>query len=233
MTDADTRGMARARMRRLQMVVLKPIGRQSWRVLAAATVGAVIGVVAQFAFADWRAATLVNLVAAFVAIAIAVLPMRDRVLRDATEVYSDHMQTERAEWRLFTGTRMPMGFRRMEVWLLANPDSPYGRPAALTMVGRYEEAETELARHPPRTARETFEHALLREESRVLRGFAPDLPMLEALLPTLTADEQRHRRECLALLEAYRGMDEERATLPIIASGRDPRGLSKLPERWL
>lgn len=167
-----------------------------------------------------------------VALAIAAVPLRDPQLRAAQEVYADHLQLERAEWKQVTGTKLPSGFAQSERWLREHPGAEHGRAALLMGLGRFAEAEEELTRRPNLTATEAYERELIRQQGRLFAGERPDLVTLRRDLPTLPDAIRRHRRQCLALLEAQATVDGDGDPIACLAAGRDPRGPVYARSRW-
>jgi hypothetical protein len=135
------------------------------------------------------------------AIAAAVI-LRDAQVRAAMEIYLDHDRIEEADWRLDTGTKRPRGRVAAERWLREHPDSP-NRVSTLVLLGRFEEADAELARRPPTTPDERFLVVSDAQYRIMFTGGMPDLSALRQAWEAIGDPRQRHhRRECLALQEA-------------------------------
>jgi hypothetical protein len=156
----------------------------------------------------------------FVGLGLTALPLRGRRFRAARELVADHNCHEAAEWKEETGTKMPRGLKAMERWLANHPVSP-GRASLLLPLGRIAEADTAIAAIVPSTPEEAFAVDILRETRTLLLGGTPDLAPLRARwrdLPDLR--ERRHRRECLALLEAQAGVEHGADPINALAEAR-------------
>jgi hypothetical protein len=153
---------------------------------------------------------------------LSLVTFRDARLRSAAEICLDHDRIESASWRRTTGTKRPRGRAAMERWLRENPTGP-GRVTLLVQLGRFEEADDELARQIRTTPDELFSVASDRQYRIMFTGGTPDLAAVREAWQVITDPGQRHhRRECLALQEAQAGLEE----------GRDPLAalVAALPE---
>ena len=183
-----------------------------------------VGVAAHVAGADLLVANLVGATTAVTLVALASLPFRDPDLRVATELVTNHQVRESAEWRHETGTRLPRGRPAIRRWLEARPDAT-GRGSLLTVIGRFAEADAYWEGHPGRTPEEAFGVEVQRETAWLLSGREPDVGRLHGLWRTLPdTAERRHRRECLAVLEAEAGIDAGRDPIAILAAARAETG---------
>jgi hypothetical protein len=160
------------------------------------------------------------LLAAAVAI-ISWLPFADPTFRRAAELFHDHNCHERAEWKATTGTPMPRGLPAVERWVAAHPDAP-GRASLLVLLGRLDEADRAIANTQPKTPEEAFSLEITRQTRALAAGTVPDTASLHASWRALPDPrERRHRRECLAILDAQIAVEEGRDPLPVMAKGRE------------
>jgi hypothetical protein len=152
---------------------------------------------------------------------ITLWPYADRRFRLAAELFSDHNCHERAEWKEKTGTRMPFGLKAAERWLAANPNAR-GRAYLLLPLGRVAEADQLIAGFTPATPDEAFGVELLRETRTLLLGGTPDTDRLRASLATLPDPrERRHRRECIAILDAQAAVAAGGDPMAVLAAARE------------
>ena len=122
--------------------------------------------------------------------------------REALELIWDHSCHEMAEWKQETGTVYPRTVAAARAWLLAYPESR-GRASILLRLGRLAEADAAIEASRPTSPEEAFGLGILRRTRDLLSGVRPDLRELHATwraIPDIR--ERRHRRECLALLDA-------------------------------
>lgn len=166
--------------------------------VAAAVVGLAVAIVAR----DAAAASGLIVVLTLVGTVVAWWPLRDARLRLAWELVADHDCHEREEWKHATGARMPGSLKAASRWIEEHPGTT-GRASFLLALGRLEEADRAIEALPPTTADKRFGIALLRATRQVYAGEAPEFGALRDQLVTL-ADRRlrRHRRACVALLEA-------------------------------
>lgn len=147
-------------------------------------------------------AGLAGLAFAVVGFVAAWSPISDPDLRAALELVSDHDCHERAEWKRETGIAVPAGDAAARRWLLAHPTGP-GRASILLRLGQLDDADRAIEAIEPSTPEEAFGVDILRQTRILLAGEAPDLTALHASWRSLPDPrERRHRRECLALLDA-------------------------------
>ncbi|MEI7744124.1 MAG: hypothetical protein WCK58_10300 [Chloroflexota bacterium] len=222
----------RARIVRVGWNTWRPVVAVQRRMLVAGVVGLAAAAVAHLLVADWLTGTLIGLGITVAGLIVASWPLRDHRLRAALELYSDHIALERDEWKLFTGTKLPSGFAAMERWLDENPDAEHGRAAMLAGLGRLDEAEAAIASRPVRTAQEHFERELLRQQIAANRGGSVDFVALRREMTLLSLDEQRHRRECVAILEASVATETGGDPLPILAAAIEPDGPVNRRAAW-
>jgi hypothetical protein len=138
----------------------------------------------------------------------------------AAELYYDHDCHERAEWRAETGTPMPRGLKAFDAWLTANPAAPE-RASLLLPLGRLGEADSAIDAMEPATPGDTFGVEILRKTRMMLAGERPDLKPLHETWPSLPDPrERRHKRECLALLDAQLAVDDGRDPIDVLATAR-------------
>ena len=148
----------------------------------------------------------------------------DPDLRAAIELRNDHDCHERAEWKADTRTSMPRTPRAAAQWLLAHPRER-GRAALLVALGRLDEADQAIAEVEPRTPEEAFGLEILRQRRRLLADEPVDGAALHEQWRKLPLSrERRHRRQCLALLDAQVAFDAGRAPLVALATGRAEAG---------
>lgn len=167
-------------------------------------------------------------------------PLLDPDLRGAVELINDHNCHEGAEWRNETGTKVPIGVAAMERWLASHPTGP-GRASVLLRLGRLEAADRAIAEMNPTTPEEAFGVEILRETRTFLAGRRPDLSRLQASWGSLPDPrERRHRRECLALLEAeVAAADRLDPILPLAVARREigevhgSMQMGRVLARWL
>lgn len=160
----------------------------------------------------WVVSVGIGLAVLVPGLVLALWPYTNRQFRDAAELFSDHNCHERDEWKQKTGTKMPFGRKAAERWLAENPTAR-GRASLLLPLGRVAEADQLIASFVPATPDDEFDVALLHETRALLLGETPDTERLKAALNTLPDPrERRHRRECIALLEAQAA----------VAAGKDP-----------
>jgi hypothetical protein len=229
----------RRRFCRLQAGVTRPFAGSYRALLIALALGAGLGVVATSASRSPLIGSLSGLGAAAMIGAIALLPFASAGLRGAFELINDHNVHERAEWRAETGTRLPVGIRRQEQWLVDHPMGP-GRASVLLALGRLAEADEAIAQIEPATPEEQFGAEILRETSRLLAGQRPELGAMQVSWRALPdALERRHRRECLALLEALVAVADHQDPIPVLATARREIGdvaasmrLERMLGRW-
>lgn len=151
---------------------------------------------------------------------VAWLPFSDPAFRAAAELYFDHNCHEAAEWKRETGTSMPRGRRAAERWLDAHPKAS-GRASLLLFLGRISEADRAMAARRPTTAVEAFELELLHQTRALLVEDAPRTERLHAMWTSIPdRRERRHRRQCLALLEAQLAVAQGRPPIPVLADAR-------------
>jgi hypothetical protein len=229
----------RNRFCRLQAGVTRPFVGSYRALLIALALGAGLAVVATSASRSPLIGALSGFAAGVMIGAIGLLPFANAALRGAIELINDHNAHERAEWRAETGTRIPAGIRQQEQWLVDHPIGP-GRATVLLTLGRLPEADAAIAQMEPATPKEQFGVEILRETSRLLAGQRPELGAMASSWRALPdAIERRHRRECLALLEALVAVADHQDPIPVLAAARREIGevqasmrLHRILGRW-
>ena len=108
----------------------------------------------------------------------------------------------------------------MRRWLLAHPVGP-GRASILLRMGQLEEAAQAIEAIESSTPEEAFGVDILRQTRILLTGQTPDLSGLHGSWRSLPDPrERRHRRECLALLDAQIAVDRGENPVPPLALAR-------------
>ena len=210
----------RARGARLAAGVYGPINPVYRLSAIGAAVGAALALAIGLTLHDPVRAALAGLVVAVVGFSAGWRPILDPDVRAALELISDHDCHERAEWKNETGTSVPRGVAAMRRWLLAHP-SGAGRASILLRLGQLEEAAQAIEAIESSTPEEAFGVDILRETRILLTGQTPDLSDLHASWGSLPDPrERRHRRECLALLDAQIAVDRGENPGPPLASAR-------------
>jgi hypothetical protein len=230
---------ARVAVGRLARAVREPAIELGRRTLGAGLAGALVTVLVVGATGDPLSALAAGIVAMVGIDLVAWRPLRDPGLRGAVELLSDHDCHERAEWQAETGTKAPATVAAMTRWLTTHPTGP-GRAALLLGLGRLDEAEREIDRIEPKTPEEAFGVDILRASRAMYAGQRPDTTDLHERWTRLPDPrERRHRRECLALLDAQIAAADGRDPLPILAIGRREVGevhpsmrIERLVGRW-
>lgn len=170
--------------------------------------------------AVWPSTEVALVLALGIALAFALLgaaSFRDARLRSAVELYLDHDLIEGAVWQRETGSRRPRRRAEIERWLREHPVGP-GRISMLVLLGRFEEADRELARRPVSSLDEQFAVESDRQYRVMYTDGMPDLADLRVAWDRLTDPAQRHRRrECLALQEAQVAATEGRDPMAVLA----------------
>ena len=152
---------------------------------------------------------------------VSLWPYTSRRFRLAVELFTDHNCHERAEWQQKTGTKMPYGLKAAERWLAENPTGR-GRASLLLPLGRVAEADQLIASYVPETREDAVDIELLRETRSLLLGGTPDIGRVKAELLTLSDPrERRHRRECIALLEAQTAVAAGNDPMAVMAAARE------------
>ena len=180
------------------------------------------------------AAALDLLIAAWAAATVA-RSVRSRRLWAPLEVVIDHERLEHAEFRRETGSKRPRGRSAVERWLLDHPTGP-GRVSYLVLLGRFGDADRELAVRPPDPISEEFLRANDAAARVLYTGGLPDLQPVRAAWERIFDPAQRHlRRECLALEEAMAAAASGRDPVPILAAARRDVGFVSWRSRveWL
>ena len=220
MTSNSSASAVRARGARLGAGLYGPINRVYRPSAIGAVVGATVALVLGLAVHDPLRAGLTGLAIALVAFVAGWWPMADPDLRAALELVSDHDCHERAEWKRETGTSVPIGVGAMRRWLVAHPSGP-GRASVLIRMGQLDEADRAIDAIEPSTPEEAFGVDILRQTRILLAGGTPDSSVLHASWRALPdSRERRHRRECLALLDAQIALAGGGAPVPVLALAR-------------
>jgi hypothetical protein len=229
----------RSRFWRLQAGLTRPFVRSFRVLLIALAFGAGLAVVVTAASRSPLIGAMSGLAAAALVGALGLLPFTSPGLRGALELINDHHAHEQAEWRAETGTKIPVGIRRQEQWLVDHPAGP-GRATVLLALGRLTEADEAIGQLEPATPQEQFGVEILRETSRLLAGQRPALGALAESWKALPDPiERRHRRECLALLEALVAVADHQDPTAVLAAARREVGevsssmrLQRILGRW-
>jgi hypothetical protein len=201
-----------------------PINRAYRFSAIGAALGAVLSVTLGLTVHDPLRAGLAGLAIALVAFAAGWWPMTDPDLRAALELVSDHDCHERSEWKRETGTAVPIGVAAMRRWLVAHPSGP-GRASVLIRMGQLDEADRAIDAIEPSTPEEAFGVDVLRQTRTLLAGETPDSSALHASWRALAdSRERRHRRECLALLDAQIAVAVGGDPVPVLALARPEVG---------
>lgn len=144
----------------------------------------------------------------------------DRSAREGAELVWDHNCREMAQWKAETGSRYPRSVAAARAWLDAHPGAP-GTASILLRLGRLAEADIAIAAATARTPEEAFSLDILRETRVLFAGGRPDLVELHAKWLSLPdGPERRHRRECLALLDADTAVVDGRDPWMVLAVAR-------------
>ena len=208
------------------------------------SLGIVVGTAIASFFAIYGRSPLLGIAAGVAITGVCVVfawrPLLDPDLRGAVELVNDHNCHERAEWRAETGTKVPVGVAAMERWLASHPSGP-GRASVLLRMGRLDAADRAIAEMEPKTPEEAFGIEILRETRTFLAGRRPDLGPLQSSWQTLPDPrERRHRRECLALLEAEVAAADRLDPISLLAVARREIGevhrsmqMARVLARWV
>jgi hypothetical protein len=216
----DTALAVRERGARLASGLYGPIIRAHRFTAIGAALGAAVALALGITTHDPLRAGLAGLAVALVAFSVGWWPMSDPVLRAALELISDHDCHERAEWKRETGTSVPAGVKAMRRWLLEHPSGP-GRASVLLQMGQLDEADQAIEAIQASTPEEAFGVEILRQTRILMAGETPDLAALRASWRSLPdVRERRHRRECLALLDAQVAVADGADPVPGLALAR-------------
>jgi hypothetical protein len=185
------------------------------------------------------AGALAGLGLSVVAALVAWRPFLDPKMRAAAELYYDHDCHERWEWKADHGKAPPRNRAGYEAWLEANP-AGHDAAAILLVFGRLADADAVIAATTPRSPEEAYSLDVLRQERVLLAGGKPDLASLHAAWRSLPDPaERRHRRQCLALLEAKVAVADGGDPLAVLAEARQESGdvhrsmrLPRMLARW-
>ena len=221
MTTTNGKASAvRALGARLGTGMYGPINRAYRLSAIGAALGAALALALGLMAHDPLRAGLAGLALALVAFAVGWWPISDPDLRAALELVSDHDCHERAQWQRETGTSVPRGVTAMRRWLVAHPSGP-GRASVLLRMGQLEEADQAIEAIEPSTPEEAFSVDILRQTRILLAGETPDPSALHASWRVLPDPrERRHRRECLALLDAQIAVAGGGDPVPALALAR-------------
>lgn len=212
------------RARKLGLSVVGPFHRMTRRMVLGFACAAVLALIAGLVTGRPMVALLVGVAASVVAGAIAWRSFFDDEFRQAVELTFDHDCHERAEWKAENGTSIPRNRAAMNRWLLDHPTSP-GRASLLIAAGRLDEADAAIDAMTPSTPEQAFNVEVLRRTRMLYAGEMPDLADLHAAWRALPDPrERRHRRECLAVLEAFIAADLGADPMEPLARGRREAG---------
>ena len=204
--------------------VAAPITRMYTRMVVGFGVALVAGASLGTATRDPLIGAAVAFNLSVVAAAIAWWPMFDPGFRSAIELSLDHRCRELADWKVETGTAMPRTVGAARGWLAEHPGAP-GAGTLQLFLGQLREADRAIDAIDASTPEATFAVALLRQTRRLYAGDDVDLDSLHAawrLLPETAV--RRHRRECVALLEAQVAVDHGGDAIGILARARPDVG---------
>lgn len=144
----------------------------------------------------------------------------DRPAREGAELVWDHNCYELAQWKAATGGRYPRSAKAARAWLDAHPEAP-GRASILLRFGRLAEADVAIEAAQAQTPEEAFSLDILRGTRILFASGRPDLDALHAKWLALPpGDQRRHRRECLALLDADMAVVDGRDPWTVLADAR-------------
>jgi hypothetical protein len=201
--------------------VVRPFHRQLKGMIFGFTLAITIGVGMIVATRDSSLGVGLSLVVASAVAVVSWVPFVDPRFRRAAELFYDHNCHELAEWKAKSGTPMPRGIKGVERWVAANPGAP-GSASLLVLLGRLDEADEAIARIEPKTPEEAFSVEITRQTRALAAGTLPDTGPLHAAWRKLPdVRERRHRRECLAFLDAQIAVEQGRDPLVEMARGRE------------
>lgn len=211
---------ATARSARVFGPVTAPLRVAFWLPLVLGVIGGLVPVIVT----ERAEAIVVDLVIAAGAALVVSSLLRSSRRRDALELVLDHQRLEDAEFRRETGSRRPRSRRQVEQWLVDHPVGP-GRVTHLSLLGRYDEADAELARRVETGPKEDFFRAN-HAAARVLNaGGIPDLGPQRSAWERIEDPTERHlKRECLALQEAMVAAESGGDPVAVLAAARHDVG---------
>jgi hypothetical protein len=228
-----------ARSTRLTRGVVAPFARISKWMSNGFALAAVAGFGIAITTRSPIAGALAGLGLSAIAALVAWRPFLDPQMRAAAELYYDHDRHERWEWKAEHGAAPPRNRAGYEAWLDSNT-AGHDAASILLTFGRLADADAVIAATTPRTPEEGYALDVLRQERVLLAGGRPDLAPLHAAWRSLPdADERRHRRQCLALLEAKLAVANEGDPIAVLAVARQESGdvhrsmrLARILVRW-
>jgi hypothetical protein len=228
-----------ARAAQLTRGVVAPFSRISKWMSNGFALAAVVGFGIAITTRSPIAGALTGLGLSALAALVAWRPFLDPKTRAAAELFYDHDRHEREEWKADHGTAPPRNRAGYETWLETNP-AGHDAASILLMFGRLADADAVIAATTPRTPEEAFSIDILRQERVLLAGGKPDLAPLQAAWRSLPDPrERRHRRQCLALLEAKLAVANEGDPMAVLAVARRETGdvhrsmrLPRILTRW-
>jgi hypothetical protein len=213
--------IVQARAARLATGVVGPIATMNKRMLLGFAVAIVIGFLVGIASREPLVGAAVGFNLLLIGGLVAWWPFFDPTFRGATELFHDHDCHERADWKAKTGTTLPRGLKACETWLAIHPNAP-GRASLLLPLGRLDEADQAIDAMRPTSPEDEFAVEILRQTRLLYAGDTPDLtPMHVAWRALPNARERRHRRECLALLDAQVAVDLGADPMAVMAVARE------------
>jgi hypothetical protein len=174
-----------------------------------------------------------------IALVLAWSWLLDADRRAGLELVLDHNCHEAWEWKAESGTKLPTTASAARRWLEDHPEGT-GRASMLLRLGRLSDADAAIGEMKPDTPEEAFGVEILRKTREHLAGAIPDLESLHASWRSMPDPrERRHRRECLALLDAVIDVGEGRDPWPGLASARAEIGevhpsmrMPRLAAKW-
>ncbi len=238
-TSVGTDAAARARLAALTAPIVLPLLQMARRTMGAAIVGGLVAGLLTAVTRDPATGLLAGVAATALMDLTIWRPLLDRDQRAAVELIQDHDCHERAEWRAETATNVPLTVPEMTRWLTAHPTGP-GRASVLLRLGRLAEAAREIEQIEPTTPEEAFGVEILRQNLNLVAGDRADVAALYATWRSLPdSRERRHRRECLALLDAQVAVAAGEDPIPSIARARKEIGhvhasvrIERILARW-
>jgi hypothetical protein len=223
-TSSEDAKVVRRRLESVAADLYRPLTHSMRTTLLAGCLAVMTGVYAGLLTRQPALAGLVAVLVTAVGAALAWPWLLDPKCRAGLELLFDHDCHERFEWKEETGTNIPRNAVAAGRWLDDHPTGE-GRASILLRLGRLVEADAAIAAIEPHTPEEAFGVEIMRKTREQMSGDRPDLSDLHASWRSLPDPrERRHRRECLALLDAQIGVAEHRDPWPLLAQARSEIG---------